>query len=511
MSSIESNDSTPSTLPVSNGIDAFMHRTESHDTQGTSTLTLSIRNRMPYFRYFGPTAIMPGFKQMVVKVHEIRGTAATSSAGNIRVSSPKHVLGPDRLMPTGVEVPNPIEPPVYDTSTIAPSPLIVHLCQTFFTHLGCSFPFLQKDRFMRDLEEKQVDAILVDAVCALAARFSNDPDLTGKNSTPHVLLATAQAEIAPPERGQAFAHRAKASIVESFPCPSVAVVQAALLLAYDEFGANRDSGLWMYLGIAIRMAQDLGMQKLEGLRYIGVNGPTPQTLEFTHKRTRGNQLDQPGFHDFKNFPKNDGAVAELMAIEHERVDTFWAVFSLDRYISSGTGRPVTLRDEDIEVAFPPLNEIDSDTGWPIPWPALIRIVHLYGRISDVLNGIKEVSHVTPEVIARLGIMEKNLTEIYHGLLPKLHFNAFNFQYYASVGQGTNFIMLHFWFHTLIVLLHQPTLLHTFEHEIQQLFPKSRELSMSSAKTIADILSFAELVSGESALGNPFTRYVVVKD
>jgi hypothetical protein len=31
-------------------------------------LSLSTRNRMPYFRYFGPTAIMPGFKQMVVKV-----------------------------------------------------------------------------------------------------------------------------------------------------------------------------------------------------------------------------------------------------------------------------------------------------------------------------------------------------------------------------------------------------------------------------------------------------------
>ena len=26
------------------------------------------RNRMPYFRWLGPTAIMPGFKQMVVKV-----------------------------------------------------------------------------------------------------------------------------------------------------------------------------------------------------------------------------------------------------------------------------------------------------------------------------------------------------------------------------------------------------------------------------------------------------------
>lgn len=36
---------------------------------------------MPYFRYFGPTAIMPGFKQMVVKVkgkqHSTAGTSTT--------------------------------------------------------------------------------------------------------------------------------------------------------------------------------------------------------------------------------------------------------------------------------------------------------------------------------------------------------------------------------------------------------------------------------------------------
>nr|GFD15998.1 hypothetical protein [Tanacetum cinerariifolium] len=44
------------------------------------------------------------------------------------------------------------------------------------------------------------------------------------------------------------------------------------------FGASRDSGLWMYLGIAIRMAQDLGMQTLEGLRYEGRNGITPKLV-----------------------------------------------------------------------------------------------------------------------------------------------------------------------------------------------------------------------------------------
>ena len=47
---------------------------------GNTTLTLSTRNRMPYFRYFGPTAIMPGFKQMVVKVRgKSHGTGHTTS------------------------------------------------------------------------------------------------------------------------------------------------------------------------------------------------------------------------------------------------------------------------------------------------------------------------------------------------------------------------------------------------------------------------------------------------
>ena len=86
----------------------------------------------------------------------------------------------------------------------------------------------------------------------------------------------------------------------------------------------------------------------------------------------------------------------------------------------------------------------------------------------------------------------------------LHFNASNFQQHARNLQGTNFILLHFWFHTLIVLLHQPTLLHSFEGSIQKLFPNSRELAMSSAKTMADIYSFAELMDCKSSFSNPFT-------
>jgi hypothetical protein len=47
-------------------------------------------------------------------------------------------------------------------------------------------------------------------------------------------------------------------------------------------------------------------------------------------------------------------------------------------------------------------------------------------------------------------------------------------------------------------------MYSFEGQVLQLFSNSRELSMSSAKTIADILAFAELIDPKSFIGNPFT-------
>jgi hypothetical protein len=231
---------------------------------------------------------------------------------------------------------------------------------------------------MRDLEEKQVDAILVDAVCALAARFSTHPMLTG-NGEQQKVNESETVRIQAPEYGQAFAQRAKSAIPDAFPCPSVAVVQAALLLAYDEFGASRDSGLWMYLGIAIRMAQDLGMQTLQGLKYEGRDGPSPKSVK---PEAEGRNIPPSRGSSSRREQDSDPEELEQRAAERERLDTFWSVFFLDRVISSGTGRPVTLRDRDIEISFPSLDEVDPTSGWPSPFPALIRIIHLLSRTAS---------------------------------------------------------------------------------------------------------------------------------
>ena len=351
---------------------------------GPDPVRLNLRNRMPYFRYFGPTAIMPGFKQMVVKVRGQRrpafpGKPPPPPGRPARGKRPAPVDPPPDARAAAAEL------PVYDPADLSPSPLLTELCHDFFRYLGCIFPFLQKDRFLRDLDEKQVDAILVNAVCALAARFSQNPLLTSPdpkrraNSGARAAAAAGDddAAVRPFEYGQEFAKRAKSGILESFPCPSVAVVQATLLLAYDEFGSNRDSGLWMYLGIAIRMAQDIGMQTLEGLRYEGRRGPDPQSW----KKRLGRTPDAPA----RPPSSADPAVEEQRAVERERTDTFWSVYFLDGVIACGTGRSVTLRDRDIEIAFPSLGDGHPA---PPPFPALIRIIHLIGRATDLINGIK---------------------------------------------------------------------------------------------------------------------------
>lgn len=312
------------------------------------------RNRMPYFRWLGPTAIMPGFKQMVVKVKRQDNDVGHSSTdgGSMRSPPLPNSFGPNPLgaernassiystTPAAVEsdIRTPLNLPFYDTSPMPPSELITHLANTFFSHLGCNYPFLQRRRFLRDLEEKQVDAILVDAVCALAARFS----------THSLLIQTANDgdnNTSPAEYGHAFAQRAKIALVDTFACPSVAAAQAALLLAYNEFGEQRDSGLWMYLGISIRLAQDLGLHKLEGLQYVGRDGPTPRMVKLqglNGSKSGGSKLKDRGNgagssrNDSgpKGLPEQssekDHETDETRAVEQERVDTFWAIFFLDR-------------------------------------------------------------------------------------------------------------------------------------------------------------------------------------
>jgi hypothetical protein len=94
---------------------------------------------------------------------------------------------------------------------------------------------------------------------------------------------------------------AKVLIVPMLSWPSIEVIEALILLSYAEFGAGSDSGLWMYEGMALRMAQDLGLQHESSV----------SSMDNEKQVNRARLL-------------------------------FWSVIAIDRITCFGTGRPVTV-------------------------------------------------------------------------------------------------------------------------------------------------------------------------
>jgi hypothetical protein len=148
------------------------------------------------------------------------------------------------------------------------------------------------------------------------------------------------------------------------------------------------------------MAQDLGIQKPQGLQLEGRIGPTSKIAKYglngkEKEKEKRREEHQRQITERMQANKADAAsMGDRRASEQQRIDTFYCIFFLDKAVSSGVGRLVTLRDKGIEISFPYKADEQAIDGWP-PFPPLIRMVHLYGRAADVLNNIKEVSQVTP--------------------------------------------------------------------------------------------------------------------
>ncbi len=359
------------------------------------------------------------------------------------------------------------EPPRYDLNdTGRLPPLIINLIELFFNHLATNFTFLRREKVLRMMEERTMLPILVNAICALSARFAEDP----------ILISGRNPRTPKSGYGHYFAKRAKDLVPETFNIPTVQAAQAYLLLAYEAFGDNKDSGLWMYTGCAIRVVEDLGLDKQDGLK-------------IEHRSQ---------YYDAQNAEEQDLTEEEKAELKKERVDTAWAIYALDRYISSGLGRSGTMKEDKFDLDQFEITYIQP-ANLPTPLPALMHVIQLYGKASELFNSIISKDDVTEDKIKRLSVVESEMMQYINNLEKPLQFNLERFRDYIRIGQGTNYIMLHLWCHTLIMLVNYPAI---WNPEVS--FPNSkRELSMSSAKTIADLVDAAQY-HGPIIAGNPFT-------
>lgn len=205
--------------------------------------------RIPFFRWFGPTGIAPGYKKYMTEVKFASDAQEPLSPTTSDGTAPPPVCLPPRYVSAASHGKADFENFFFDPEDhLTPAPeLLRPLLDTFFDYYGCHFPFHSRAGFVESVKERKVSAILLNSMCAMAARFST--------------LSVFEGQIAY-LRGEVFANKAKILLVPVLNLPSYEVVESILMIAWMEMATCHDAGLWMYTGMAVRMAEDLGMHKV---------------------------------------------------------------------------------------------------------------------------------------------------------------------------------------------------------------------------------------------------------
>ncbi|KAF8942006.1 hypothetical protein BGZ47_006973, partial [Haplosporangium gracile] len=363
--------------------------------------------------------------------------------------------------------------------------ILDHLIELFFDSIYFQLPIIHPGTFMKQYKEGKVSPNLLNAMCAAVARFSNHPDVV---TTPAFLA------------GEPFATNIRAVLVDSIDVPTVSNVQALLLLSMYEYGAARGPRAWMFGGMAVRQAQELGLNREDS---------------------------SPVF-----YLKGDWVMRET------RRRTFWACFMLDVLASSSSGRPRMMDERDCEVLLPSEDhdwyeerpvvtemleeDHDSSSGTehePSSKPAkenreskaaaghsqppkdpsdetsaetkrheipdseaktdetnapkakkqgnshvlssfayLIRIVAVLGKVSQYVNRPRSKKSIPPsERDSEFSLIDAALTAWHKSIPPHLASSLENAKMVKDKGEGCIIVFMHVIYHTSVVLLHRPIL------------------------------------------------------
>ncbi|KAK7887418.1 hypothetical protein LTR67_009838 [Exophiala xenobiotica] len=400
--------------------------------------------RIPFFRWFGPTGIAPGYKKMLFDVKHL------SQQYTDDIGTPST---PDDEAKIHTSLRESAAASLFEADGITPASRVLGpLLDTFFHHYGCHFPFYRRDAFTALVKDRKVSALVLNSICGLSARFSPLPEF---QDYPLYL------------RGDMFAQKAKVLLVPLLNLPSYDVVASILMLVWLELASNHDVGVWMYMGMACRMAMDLGMHR------AAISGPD------------------------KLVPEEYWTVSR----------TWFSVHHLDHIISFATGRPLSIERKYIDVPWP---RIDSDAELPSPFPCMVVIMQTLGLLHDELNDIDQLEELADSTREKLFRYNDELINYYAHLPPALSFDIHNFQSYVATGESGTYLMLHLWFHAIVIGLHRPGLRYGQETRAKSicLTPESRGIALSSARTMTSILSLVEVVDTGTLVSSPFIDQAV---
>lgn len=307
--------------------------------------------------------------------------------------------------------------------SLPPKDIQEHLAEVFFDNIyGQAYHLLHKPSYIRKLKAGTLPPVLILSVCAISARFSTHPRFAMTNNF---------------LRGEEWAAPARDIVVRRYEWPNITILTCLLLLGLHEFGTCHGGRSWSLGGQATRMAYALQLHK--DLEYDPMC-PSPST--------------------------------QLSFIDREiRRRTMWACFLMDRFNSSGTDRPMFVKEETIRIQLPikeklfqldmpgPTEDLQSQVPHPVPTDEgqlsdakdnmgvaayMIRAIALWGRIISFLNqGGKEIDErLMWDTDSGYASLLKQAEEFPDYLPDGLKYNAENLHLHKTEGMANQFLFLH---------------------------------------------------------------------
>ncbi|RUS30413.1 fungal-specific transcription factor domain-containing protein [Jimgerdemannia flammicorona] len=205
------------------------------------------------------------------------------------------------------------------------------LIDLYFENIHDALPIINKPIFLRQYRAElspPPPLLLLNAIYAIASRFDRDPSLRTDPDRADTL-------------GADFFERAKMYLDRDYVHPRLSTVQALILISSHQNGISEGSGSWLHAGMAIRMAQDLGLHRNSSKWRI------PQSEIETRKRCWWACYILDRYVKLLNLHLN--LRPQILTILHS---------PYHRWSCAGLGRPLAIFDEDCDVEYP--NEYDQD-------------------------------------------------------------------------------------------------------------------------------------------------------
>ncbi|KAF9372483.1 hypothetical protein CPB97_001222 [Podila verticillata] len=345
-----------------------------------------------------------------------------------------------------------------DTTEMPSKEVMDHLLTVYFQHIHPVLPMLHHQTLSDQIRSQELPpSHLLFAILGLASRFSENNTFRvpqpGYDRPPCTL----------------FYEKAKHLFKEEYDNSQIGTVQALLLMAVQQMGFCESQRAWLYVGMAIRMAQDLGLNK-----------------------------DLPEHEQVRNR-----LTSEL------RKRTWWSCYVVERLVCAGLGRPLTITQKECETTYPQYDDDNMDLGiGALAGKTLIasNFVHLItlskiqGNILEFIKARAVRGHVHNDSTgsntstddreptidisqAAFFSLDKALTSWRQDLPEPLQTPTADSPHFS--------LFLHMTYNTLIILLHRPEVSYS---------ATSASLCTQAAATITEI---TEILMNAKALTSTF--------